>query len=137
MKKAHAIEEASSARSPRSSRRRPHAIAGQVTHRGEHIRDGLLAEIRGAVAATALQLVEDEVTERVGEPWSRKGGSTLRRNGHTLTTILGIGKTRGFPGRGWTVGCQRAGGFFPQAKCNNKVARPAVLVFSGNCAPRS
>lgn len=75
-------------RSPRSSRRRQKAVAREVINLREHIRDGLLAEIRGAVAATALQLVEDEVIELVGEPWSRKGDSTLRRNGHTSTTIF-------------------------------------------------
>jgi len=40
------------------------------------------------VSATAHQLVEDEVVSLVGEPWSRKGDSPLRRNGHTTTTVL-------------------------------------------------
>jgi transposase-like protein len=52
------------------------------------IREGLLGEIRQAIAATAEQLVSDEVTSLVGEPWSRKGSSPLRRNGHTETTIF-------------------------------------------------
>ncbi len=47
-----------------------------------------MTEIRVAVAATADQLVEDEVTSLVGEPWSRKGDSPLRRNGRTETTIF-------------------------------------------------
>ena len=46
-----------------------------------------MAEIRGAVAATARQLVEDEVLSLVGEPWSRKGDSPLRRNGSTTSSI--------------------------------------------------
>jgi len=75
-------------RSPRSSRRGQKRVTGRVFDLREHIREGLLEEIRGAVAATALQLVEDEVTELVGEPWSRKGDSPLRRNGHTSTTIF-------------------------------------------------
>ncbi len=54
----------------------------------EQIREGLMTEIRVAVAATADQLVEDEVTSLVGEPWSRKGDSPLRRNGRTETTIF-------------------------------------------------
>jgi len=54
----------------------------------DHIRDGLLAEIRGAIAATAQQLVVDEVTELVGKPWSRKGDSALRRHGNTSTTVF-------------------------------------------------
>ena len=52
------------------------------------IREGFLAEIRVAVAATAERLVEDEVRELVGEPWSRKGNNPLRRNGQTSTTIF-------------------------------------------------
>jgi transposase-like protein len=54
----------------------------------EQIREGLMTEVRAAVATTAHQLVEDEVTALVGEPWSRKGDSSLRRNGKTETTIF-------------------------------------------------
>ncbi len=36
----------------------------------------------------ARQLVEDEVQEFVGEPWSRKGDSPLRRGGSTETRIF-------------------------------------------------
>lgn len=60
----------------------------QVIDLREQVREGLLQEIRSAVAATAHQLVEDEVLELVGEPWSRKGESPLRRNGRTSTTIF-------------------------------------------------
>ncbi len=75
-------------RSPRSSRRGQVPVTGHVVDLRRHIREGLLDEIRGAVAATALQLVKNEVVELVGEPWSRKGDSPLRRNGHTSTTIF-------------------------------------------------
>ena len=55
---------------------------------GELIRGRLVEEIRGTIAALAHQLVEDEVQSLVGEPWSRKGDSPLRRNGRTSTTIF-------------------------------------------------
>jgi transposase-like protein len=51
------------------------------------LREVLVAEIRGAVTETARALVEDEVLSLVGEPWSRKGDSPLRRNGATTSTI--------------------------------------------------
>ncbi|MCP4006459.1 MAG: IS256 family transposase, partial [bacterium] len=35
--------------------------------------------------STAEQLVQDEVTELVGKPWSSKGESPLRRGGRTKT----------------------------------------------------
>ena len=75
-------------RSPRSSRKRRSSPVPQVLDLRRQIREGLLEEIRGAVAATAHQLVEDEVVSLVGEPWSRKGDSSLRRNGRTTTTVL-------------------------------------------------
>jgi len=53
----------------------------------EQLRETLIGEIRSAVAATARALVEDEVLELVGEAWSRKGESPLRRNGTTTSTI--------------------------------------------------
>lgn len=75
-------------RSPRSKRKRRTTAVTQVLDLRQRIRDALLHEIRGAVAATAHQLVEDEVVSLVGEPWSRKGDSPLRRNGRTTTTVL-------------------------------------------------
>jgi transposase-like protein len=64
------------------------APTAQVPGLRQQIREGLLQEIRDAVAATAHQLVEDEVVALVGEPWSRKGESSLRRHGRTQTTVL-------------------------------------------------
>jgi transposase-like protein len=52
------------------------------------LREVLVQEIREAVRRTATQLVEDEVHELVGEPWSRKGASTLRRGGATSTRVF-------------------------------------------------
>lgn len=52
------------------------------------IREGLLGALQEAVAATAHQLVEDEVLSLVGHPWSRKRGSPLRRGGYTQTTYF-------------------------------------------------
>ena len=46
-----------------------------------------MSHLRTAVATTARALVEDEVLALVGEPWSRKGDSPLRRNGTTTSTI--------------------------------------------------
>ena len=75
-------------RRSRSSRRKQQPVAGQVFDLRAQIREGFLAEIRVEVAATAERLVEDEVRELVGEPWSRKGNNPLRRNGQTSTTIF-------------------------------------------------
>lgn len=72
----------------RSTRKREEKREQPVLDLRQEIRDGLLGEIQRAVAATAAQLVEDEVTELVGEPWSRKGDSPLRRAGYTETTIF-------------------------------------------------
>ena len=47
----------------------------------------LLHKIQGAVSRTAAQLVQDEVTELVGAPWSRKGDSPLRRNGRVNSAV--------------------------------------------------
>jgi len=52
------------------------------------IREALLFQIRGSVADTARQIVEDEVLALVGAPWSRKGDSPLRRGGATQTRIF-------------------------------------------------
>ena len=75
-------------RNPRMKRRSRTVPVAQVLDIGQQVRESLLEEIRGAVAAAAHQLVEDEVVALVGEPWSRKGTSPLRRNGHTTTTVL-------------------------------------------------
>ena len=60
---------------------------GEIVTLREQLRESLIDEIRSAVAATAHALVEDEVLKLVGEPWSRKGPSPLRRNGATTSTI--------------------------------------------------
>lgn len=60
---------------------------GEIASLREQLRETLIGEIRSAVAATARALVEDEVLELVGEPWSRKGASPLRRNGVAHSTI--------------------------------------------------
>jgi hypothetical protein len=73
-------------RSRRCSRKGRSSLQEVFSLRGQ-LREALVAEIRGAVAATARQLVEDEVLSLVGEPWSRKGDSPLRRNGSTTSSI--------------------------------------------------
>lgn len=60
---------------------------GEIVSLREQLRETLIGELRSAVAATARALVEGEVRELVGEPWSRKGESPLRRNGATTSTI--------------------------------------------------
>ena len=75
-------------RSPRASRKRRTHAAGSVLDLRHEIREGILAEIRSAVTRTAHQLVEDEVLQLVGAPWSRKEGSPLRRNGKLTSTIF-------------------------------------------------
>lgn len=75
-------------RRPRSKRKPELGSHHPILDLRQQIRDGLLGEIQRAVAATAHQLVEDEVTALVGEPWSRKGESSLRRGGYTDTTIF-------------------------------------------------
>lgn len=82
-----------SRRQPRRGRSRRKESQGEsprlaVRNFREQLREVLLGEIRGSVAAMARQLVEDEVRELVGEPWSRKGGSPLRRGGSTETRIF-------------------------------------------------
>lgn len=76
-------------RQPRTRRtsKRGRSPLGEILSLREQLRDTLIGEIRSAVAATARALVEDEVLELVGEPWSRKGESPLRRNGVTTSTI--------------------------------------------------
>ena len=62
--------------------------SGAILEFREQLRGELVATIRQAVAATAVQLVQDEVAELVGAPWSRKGANSLRRNGSAETTIF-------------------------------------------------
>ena len=59
-----------------------------VLHFREQVREALLCSIQGAVVSTAEQLVQDEVTELVGAPWSRKGESPLRRGGSTQARVF-------------------------------------------------
>ena len=69
-------------------KRRPNtAPVALVPDLRRQIREGLIEAIRGAVSATAHQLVEDEGASLVGEPGSRKGDSPPRRNGAAITTI--------------------------------------------------
>ena len=74
-------------RQQRSKRSSKKGIAGAIPSLGSQIRAGLLAEIQKGVARLAAQLVEDEVLELVGAPWSRKGDSALRRGGRTKSRI--------------------------------------------------
>lgn len=75
-------------RSPRVSRKKTRSPQERLPTFQDMLRETLLHEIQSAVSRTALQLVQDEVTELVGEPWSRKGDSPLRRNGHVSSTIF-------------------------------------------------
>jgi transposase-like protein len=88
MKKPTKSKRSRQPRSPRTSRRQRTSAACSVLDLRREIREGLIAEIRSAVTKTAQQLVEDEVLELVGEPWSRKGDSPLRRNGQVTSTIF-------------------------------------------------
>ena len=88
MKKRTKSKQRRQPRSPRSTRRRRQSPVDQVFDLRCQIRDGVLEAIRGAISATARQLVEDEVVALVGEPWSKRGDSPLRRNGRTQTTML-------------------------------------------------
>lgn len=76
-------------RQPRGRRRSKggRSPLGEIVSLREQLRETLIGEIRSAVAASARALVEDEVRELVGEPWSRKGESPQRRNGATTSTI--------------------------------------------------
>jgi hypothetical protein len=66
-------------RSPRVHRKSRPAIEESALDLRRQVREGLVDMIHEAVAATARQLVEDEVATLVGERWSRKGDSPLRR----------------------------------------------------------
>lgn len=72
----------------RRSERKPKSPVQGVLHFREQVREALLGAIQGAVVNMAEQLVQDEVTELVGAPWSRKGESPLRRGGRTKTRIF-------------------------------------------------
>ena len=80
----------STARQPRRRRSQPRrpTQTQEVQSLHECLRDALVQEIREAVRKTAVQLVEDEVHGLVGEPWSRKGASPLRRGGATSTRVF-------------------------------------------------
>jgi transposase-like protein len=55
----------------------------------DELREELMSKIQDAATSLAWQLVEDEVHELVGSPWSRKDeGSPLRRGGRTRSRIL-------------------------------------------------
>ncbi len=71
----------------RSERKSKSPVQG-VLHFREQVREALMCAIQGAVVSTAEQLVQDEVTDLVGAPWSRKGESPLRRGGRTKTRIF-------------------------------------------------
>lgn len=75
-------------RSKRSKRKPAKSPVQGVLHFREMIREVLMCEIRDAVTKTAEQLVQDEVQELVGAPWSRKGESPLRRGGPCQTRIF-------------------------------------------------
>lgn len=75
-------------RRPRVQRRGRCRPEEAVIDLRRQVREGLIEAIQQAVAATARQLIEDEVVSLVGEPWSRKGDSPLRRGGYTDTTIF-------------------------------------------------
>ena len=75
-------------RRPRMSRKQPPSPADGIIELRREIREELVSEIRVAMTKTAHQLVDDEVLALVGEPWSRKGDSALRRNGKLTTTIF-------------------------------------------------
>lgn len=71
----------------RSSSKGAGSPLGEILSLRDQLPETLIGEIRSAVAATARALVEDEVLELVGEPWSRKGESPLRRHGATTSMI--------------------------------------------------
>ncbi len=63
---------------------------GEIHGLREQLRETLIGEIRSAVGTMARALVEDEVVALVGEPWSRKGASPLRRNGVLGSRLAGV-----------------------------------------------
>ena len=60
------------------------------------LRAFILSSLRETVASFVDQLVHDELVSLVGEPWSRKGTSPLRRNGSCETTIVMDGEPYAF-----------------------------------------
>jgi hypothetical protein len=71
----------------RRSSERPANPQGEILGLREQLRETLMDHIRTSVAAAAHALVEEEVLELVGERWSRKGTSPLRRHAATSSTI--------------------------------------------------
>ena len=66
-----------------------HPALHEVLSFRDELREELMSKIQDAATSLAWQLVEDEVHELVGSPWSRKdGGSPLRRGGRTRSRIL-------------------------------------------------
>ncbi len=88
MKKSTKSSDRCQPRQKRSQRWTKRGVSREHPSIREQIRASLMREIQDCVAATARQLVEDEVHRLVGAPWSRKGESPLRRGGPTRTTIL-------------------------------------------------
>lgn len=86
MKKNTKFHRSRQPRACRSSKDGP-GPQGEILSLREQLRETLIGHVRTAVGAMARALVEDEVRELVGEPWSRKGASPLRRNGVTTSTI--------------------------------------------------
>ena len=88
MKKSTKSKKSRQPRSPRASPRQQPRAVGSVIDLRREVRELLVAEIRASVAETVNQLVADEVHDLVGDPWSRKGDSSLRRNGMITSTIF-------------------------------------------------
>ena len=86
MKKNTKFHRSRQPRTRRSSKGGPSPM-GEILSLRDQLREVLFAQIRTAVAATAQTLIQDEVRSMVGDPWSRKGESPLRRNGVTTSTI--------------------------------------------------
>jgi transposase-like protein len=75
-------------RTKRSDRRAQSPGHQEIVPFHQEIRALLVSKLRGAVVATAQQLVEDEVTSLVGPMWSRKGDTPLRRGGSTRARVF-------------------------------------------------
>ena len=75
-------------RTKRSDRRVQAPARHAIVPFHQEIRDLLISKLRGAVLATAQQLVDDEVASLVGPMWSRKGDSPLRRGGSTQVRVF-------------------------------------------------
>ena len=88
MKKRNRTNRPRQPRVRRSQREGAGSCLGGGPGLGSQLRALLLDELRVSVAQTARQLVEDEVTQLVGDPWSRKGDSPLRRGGRCRSRIF-------------------------------------------------